>query len=100
MRKPVPPSRTVDLTLADGLSFAANCGPHPAELSDIQRRSEKGNSGGENELDLRAILNEPKLVTYTTRFIGQFRSCDAVQRDEVEQVQGHEMASRSGRQRA
>jgi hypothetical protein len=41
-------------------------------------------------MDLRAILNEPKLATKAIRFmeqthlLGQFRRCGAAQRDEVE----------------
>jgi hypothetical protein len=41
-------------------------------------------------MDLRAILNEPKLVTKAIRFmeqthlLGQFRSYDIARRDEVE----------------
>jgi ribonuclease HI len=54
--------------------------------NDIRRRV----FGRGGRIDLRAILNEPKLVTKAIRFmeqtrlLGQFRSCDAVQRDEVE----------------
>jgi ribonuclease HI len=46
--------------------------------------------GRGGHIDLRAILNEPKLVTKAIRFmeqthlLGQFRSCDTEQRDEVE----------------
>merc|ERR1711939_608413 len=45
---------------------------------------------GGGRIDLRAILNEPKLVTKAIRFmeqthlLGQFRSCCTARRDEVE----------------
>lgn len=51
------------------------------------RRSEFGTQGG---MDLRAILNESKSATKAIRFmeqthlLGQFRSCGAVQKGEVE----------------
>ena len=51
------------------------------------RRREFGRGG---RIDLRAILNEPKLVTKAIRFmeqthlLGQFRSCCTARRDEVE----------------
>jgi hypothetical protein len=51
------------------------------------RRSVFGIRG---RMDLRAILNEPKLATRAIRFmeqthlLGQFRSCVIVQRDEAE----------------
>ncbi len=54
--------------------------------NDVQRRV----FGRGGHIDLRAILNESKLVTKAIRFmeqtrlLGQFRSCDAEQRDEVE----------------
>ena len=54
--------------------------------NDVRRRV----FGRGGRIDLRAILNEPKLVTKAIRFIEQtrllrqFRSCDAEQRDEVE----------------
>ncbi|PQE33790.1 zinc finger protein [Rutstroemia sp. NJR-2017a WRK4] len=70
---------------------AANSGSHPTKVSDIKRRTEKGIwDGRTGHIDLRAILNEPKLVTKAIRFmeqtrlLGQFQSCDAEQRDEVE----------------
>jgi hypothetical protein len=54
--------------------------------NDIRRRV----FGREGQIDLRATLNEPKLVTKAIRFmeqtrlLGQFQRCDAAQRDEVE----------------
>ena len=54
--------------------------------NDLRRRV----FGRGRRIDLRAVLNEPKLVTKAikfieqTRLLGQFRSCDAEQRDEVE----------------
>ena len=54
--------------------------------NDVRRRV----FGRGGRINLRAILNEPKLVTKAirfmvqTRFLGQFRSCDAVQEDDVE----------------
>jgi hypothetical protein len=54
--------------------------------NDIRRRV----FGRGGRIDLRAILNEPKLVIKgirfmeQTRFLGQFRRCDAAQRAEVE----------------
>ena len=56
------------------------------KYNDVRRRV----FGRGGRIDLRAILNEPKLVTKAIRFmeqtrlLGQFRSCDAEQRDEVE----------------
>ncbi|XMA13648.1 hypothetical protein WAI453_006439 [Rhynchosporium graminicola] len=56
------------------------------KYNDVRRRV----LGRGGRIDLRAILNEPKLVTKAIRFmeqtrlLGQFRSCDVVQRDEVE----------------
>jgi hypothetical protein len=53
---------------------------------DVRRRI----FGRGGRIDLREILNEPKLVTKAIRFIeqtrllGQFRRCDTEQRDEVE----------------
>jgi ribonuclease HI/exonuclease III len=54
--------------------------------NDLRRRV----FGRGGRIDLRAILNEPKLATKAIRFmeqthlLGQFRSCDTAQRDEVE----------------
>jgi hypothetical protein len=54
--------------------------------NDVQRRVFRRRG----RIDLRAILNELKLVIKAIRFIeqtrllGQFRSCDTEQRDEVE----------------
>jgi hypothetical protein len=68
---------------------------------DLRRRE----LGGGGRIDLRAIMNEPKLVTRAIRFmelthiLGQFRSCGAAQTDEVERwgrlkIWRHEMARR------